>query len=360
MKNKPETEKWRQIFASILKLVFSHYNLKDIEFAHMYKCDVSATRNWKNARSFPSKDLFEYLKQYILEKTMSYKADDTYLRDRIEAIFSEYGYGTFYIHLKYDTTNNAEFIIRVLQSCIDAGKGNIIMPIENNDTYISDHRTHAVVFDFDGTLTKSGKIAKTTWENIWVSLGYDVKVCQNLHKRFDRKEITHEEWCKLTEEKFKARNLHRDTLKTIANKIHLIKGVKRTFQQLNEHDIKIYIVSGSIMFVIQAVLGNLNRYVDNIRANQLMFNEAGFLTQIIGTKYDFEGKADYIVQIANELKISTKDILFVGNSRNDHFAYQSGARTLCINPRLTDITDTQVWNECIETCDDLTEILDYI
>lgn len=164
----------------------------------MYKCDVSATRNWKNARSFPSKDLFEYLKQYILEKTMSYKADDTYLRDRIEAIFSEYGYGTFYIHLKYDTTNNAEFIIRVLQSCIDAGKGNIIMPIENNDTYISDHRTHAVVFDFDGTLTKSGKIAKTTWENIWVSLGYDVKVCQNLHKRFDRKEITHEEWCKLT------------------------------------------------------------------------------------------------------------------------------------------------------------------
>lgn len=72
------------------------------------------------------------------------------------------------------------------------------------------------------------------------------------------------------------------------------------------------------MFVIQAVLGNLNRYVDNIRANQLMFNEAGFLTQIIGTKYDFEGKADYIVQIANELKISTKDILFVGNSRNDH------------------------------------------
>lgn len=34
MKNKPETEKWRQIFASTLKLVFSHYNLKDIEFAH--------------------------------------------------------------------------------------------------------------------------------------------------------------------------------------------------------------------------------------------------------------------------------------------------------------------------------------
>ena len=114
------------------------------------------------------------------------------------------------------------------------------------------------------------------------------------------------------------------------------------------------------MLVIQSVLGRLNQYVDSIKANQLMFNEAGYLTQIIGTGYDFEEKADYILQIANELKISTKDILFIGNSRNDHFAYKSGARTLCINPRLTDMTDTIIWHDCIETCYDLTEILDYI
>ena len=114
------------------------------------------------------------------------------------------------------------------------------------------------------------------------------------------------------------------------------------------------------MLVIQRVLGSLTQYVDSIKANQLMFNEAGYLNQIIGTKYDFEGKADYILQIADELKISTKDILFIGNSRNDHFVYMSGARTLCINPILTDMTNTEIWHDCIEMCDDLTEILEYI
>lgn len=360
MKDKLETEKWKGIFGSILKLVFSHYNLKDIEFAQIYKCDVSSTKNWKTARCFPSQDLFEYLEKYILEKSKSCKKDDIYLLNGIESIFAEYGYSSFYIKFKYDISDSTEFVIGILKFCIDVGKGNITMPIKGGNMYPSEGRTHVVVFDFDGTLTKTGKIAKTTWESLWVSLGYDVKECQNLHKRFDRKEITHEEWCSLTEERFKARNLHRDAVKEISKKIQLIKGVRKTFQVLNERDIKIYIVSGSIMLVIQGVLGNLSQYIDGIKANQLMFNNAGYLTQIIGTKYDFEGKADCILQIAEELKISTKDILFIGNSRNDHFAHKSGARTLCINPRLTDMTDTTIWHDCIETCNDLTEILDYI
>lgn len=360
MRDKLEVEKWKKIFGSILKLVFSQYNLKDTEFADRYKCDVSSTKNWKTARSFPSKDLFEDLKNYIFEKSRECKKDDVYLLNEIGTIFGEYGYGSSYIQLKYGITDSVEFVVRILQFCLDVGKGNVVMPIKRSNEYPYEGRTRVVVFDFDGTLTQSGKIAKTTWESLWISLGYDIKECQNLHRRFDRKEITHEEWCYLTEKQFKARNLHREVVKEIARKIHLIKGVKKVFQQLNEQDIKIYIVSGSIMLVIQSVLGNLNQYVDSIKANQLMFNEFGYLTQIIGTKYDFEGKADYILQIASELKISTKDILFIGNSRNDHFVYKSGARTLCINPRLTDMTDTMIWHDCIETCNDLTEILDYI
>ena len=360
MKNKMEIEKWREIFARILKLAFSHYNLKDMEFAQLYKCDVSSTKNWKTARSFPSKDLFEYLKTYIYDKSKSCKNDDIYLLNAIETIFTEYGCSAIYIKLRYDVSDSAEFVIRTLQFCIDAGKRNIIMPIKNNTDFLYEDRTHVVVFDFDGTLTKSGKIAKTTWESLWESLGYDVKECQTLHKRFDRKEITHEEWCDLTEKQFKARNLHREMVLDISKKIHLIKGVRSTFQYLNMRDIKIYIVSGSIMLVIQSVLGTLNQYIDGIKANQLMFNEAGYLTKIIGTKYDFQGKADYILQIANELRIPTKNILFIGNSRNDHFVYKSGARTLCINPRLTDMTNTAIWHEYIETCDDLTEILEHI
>ena len=64
--------------------------------------------------------------------------------------------------------------------------------------------------------------------------------------------------------------------------------------------------------------------------------------------------------VAEELNISTQDILFVGNSVNDRFAYQSGAETLCINPKLVDITDNIVWNHNIIECKDLQEIIPFI
>ena len=63
---------------------------------------------------------------------------------------------------------------------------------------------------------------------------------------------------------------------------------------------------------------------------------------------------------ASELKISPADIWFVGNSVNDRFAYKSGAKTLCINPKLTDPTNQTVWNRCIPKCENLLEIFQYI
>ena len=61
--------------------------------------------------------------------------------------------------------------------------------------------------------------------------------------------------------------------------------------------------------------------------------------------------------MANNLEISTKDILFIGNSINDRFAYLSGAQTLCINPRYADISNLEVWNYTIYSTTTLKDIL---
>ena len=105
----------------------------------------------------------------------------------------------------------------------------------------------------------------------------------------------------MTEEKFRERNLHRKTVENLASKIKLMQGTEETFQELQKRDIKIYIVSGSILLVIRSVIGDLYKYVDGIKANQFRFNQGGFLTEIVGTKYDFEGKAAFITEIALEL-----------------------------------------------------------
>lgn len=358
MKRKDE-EVWKEMFGKLTRAVFSFYNMTDFEFHYETKCDASTAKHWKLGDRFPNNGNFEFFSEYIRKKASTCNSNIDYLFKEIENVFKAKQYAHVYNDILNKNKKDSELVIYILKYCIDTGKGRIMNKTRND--YPTQNKVSAIVFDFDGTLTLSSHpIIKTTWESIWTFLGYDVRDCQNLHKRFDKKEITHLEWCKLTEEYFKKRNMKKDILFSIADKITLINGIEETFKELRKRDIKIYIVSGSIKLVIQHALGCLNEYVDTIRANEFRFDENEYLTKIIGTKYDFEGKAEYIRIIADDLQISTKDILFIGNSRNDHFAYESGARTLCINPCLTNMTDAIIWNDYIETCTNLTEILTYL
>lgn len=215
-----------------------------------------------------------------------------------------------------------------------------------------------VVFDFDGTLV-SPSFSRTTWERIWVELGYNVNDCDYYHRQFSNKQITHEQWCELTEKKFKERGLDKEKLKKIAGDMKLIDGCKETLLELKKRDILLYIVSGSIREIIKEVLGDLVNLFEDISANKFYFQK-GKLSRIVGTDYDFEGKADYIKQIVNENKINASEVLFIGNSFNDTYAHLSGARTLCINPQNTNYTNAIYWHDYIREVNDLKEILSYV
>lgn len=293
---------WYGIFGIVMKEVFSFYKMTDREFHDKTKCDASTAKHWKLGDRFPSNDNFELFSDYLRWKSNSVSVNIEYLFKQIEHTFHSEQYGHIYTSLIANNIKTDDLVIQILKYCIDAGKGRI-MDNKTNE-YPSQNKTLAIVFDFDGTLTRAvDPIVKTTWENIWTALGYNVRECQKLHKRFDLKEISHETWCQLTEDKFKVKKLQKEVLYDIADKIQLIDGVEETFKELRKRDIKIYIVSGSIQLIIQTVLGPLNEYVDTIRANVFRFDEEGYLKKIVGTKYDFEGKADYIRIIANDLQI---------------------------------------------------------
>ena len=251
------------------------------------------------------------------------------------------------------------FVVEVLDICFSLAKNRECVFCQRFISTLPTGKTWAVVFDFDGTLTQNTS-NKTTWEMIWTQLGYDVKICQDLHMEFNRGQLNHEQWCQLTSVFFRIKNLHRSTIESIASKIRLIPYAEETFRTLYERGIKTYIVSGSILQIMKPALSPLYPYIDDVKANDFCFSDNGILTGIVGTKYDFNGKADYILEVANSLKISPKDILFVGNSLNDQYAHYSGARTLCINPAVTDISNTTVWNNCIQSCNDLRDILAFL
>lgn len=358
-------EYWRTKFGMVLRALFDIYGVSDEAFSEYsdivlnHAITASAVRKWFSGRRLPHSSSLQVIFSFFesLNEAQKDNKKENSVYAVVENYFSDQFLSEFY-RIQRKSKNIIEFIQDILEYCILNAKSNSALII--GETYCSTGQTKAVVFDFDGTLAY-GKTNRTTWESIWASLGYRITDCQELQLRFIHGEISHDEWCRLTEEKFIAKHLHKDQVEDIAKKIKLISGVKETFAMLEEKNVKIYIVSGSIFDVIKKVLGSsVHHYIDGIKANYFFYNDSGTLSKIVGTRYDFEGKADFLREIATELQISTKDILYVGNSFNDRFAYQSGARTLCINPKETDPTDLAVWNNYIKTCTDLKEIMKYI
>ena len=154
--------------------------------------------------------------------------------------------------------------------------------------------------------------------------------------------------------------MNRAILKEISGEITLLPKVDETIKILRENGIKLYILSGSIKGIIKTVIGSAVTDFEEIRANDMQFDDTGYLKEIIGTAYDFEGKADYIKSIINTENCSPMDVLFVGNSCNDVWASRSGARTLCVNPSATDPDNLEQWTYCIRELSQMDEILKYV
>ena len=172
--------------------------------------------------------------------------------------------------------------------------------------------------------------------------------------------ISHKEWCAITCEKFQQKNITEKHLKTVSEDIVLLDGVKDVLELLKKKGIKLYLASGSIKQVIEYVWGkNIDYYFERIESNIFRFKD-GNLKEIKGTEYDFEGKIELIREIKKIQKLnSVKEILFVGSYNNDEFAHKSGARTLCLNAKLTNPHDKNSWQDTF-TVSDYKELYEYI
>lgn len=218
--------------------------------------------------------------------------------------------------------------------------------------------TKAVVFDFGGTLTKPEHL-QNTWERLWLSVGYTTDDAGLLHKQYSDKKIKHQEWCDRTAQKLRAAKFSRKNLMEVANSIHPIDGLLETLRDLKSKGVALYIVSGNIRDIIVHVLGDAYPLIEEIKSNNMIFEQDGLLKEIKGHDFDFDGKADYLRGIMAALKCPPIDVLFVGNSLNDSWASQSGARTLCVNPSETDYSNTLLWNDYLRPMNDLRQILPF-
>ncbi len=324
--------------------------------------------SWRT-RSAPNNDTYKMLVK-ALKDNMLTDADELNeamdmhdFLNEMEEIFKDYGFFKNFAHIKAKKAKYNQLVLDVLGF---AYSNKNVLPVTQNTNEPSrstsknkNLETKVVVFDFDGTLTETK--SQTLWEEIWEILGYGVKECRKLQDRFLRGEITHKEWCAITEQKFKARGLKKEHLLPLIESIKLMCGIEELFMDLDMKGIDIWILSGSVDYVIRKRLDSLMRYVPGgIRANIFKFDKDGYLTQIVGTPYDFSGKEIRLRKIVEKQELQPANILYVGNSFNDEYAALAGVRTLCINPQQTNCYDKDKWDHYILNCESLTEILPYV
>jgi phosphoserine phosphatase len=231
--------------------------------------------------------------------------------------------------------------------------------LDGGKTLLMDFRpdTKAVVFDFGGTLSHVAS-SLSTWERMWVSVGYSTADAGHYLRLFVDKKISHQDWCDVTARRLAERGFSEAHFQAIINEIRPVKGVSEAIGALRAQNTLIYIVSGSVKQIIISVLGeHIFSMFEEVKANEMIFGRDSIISTIRGHSYDFEGKAEFVRRVIREQKCNPLDVLFVGNSLNDSWASESGARTLCVNPADVDFTDTRIWTDHIRVMDDLREIL---
>lgn len=219
----------------------------------------------------------------------------------------------------------------------------------------------AVVFDFDGTLTKKDQ---NIWKMLWEECGYSTdknSLYANLYvSHVIKKEITRNKWFNLTCKAFKEKGLNFFTLYNTSKRLQLIDGLEETLSILNKNGFSLFIVSGCIKEAIEISLGLNTIYFDYIESNRALFDPCGELLKLKPTDFDYAGKARFIEKI-KQAGYKAENIYFVGNSDNDEWAYKTGCKTICINPdHKADANNSKVWHNKIEKLDNLTQILPLI
>ena len=216
-----------------------------------------------------------------------------------------------------------------------------------------------VIFDFDGTITKS-KNKITTWEMIWEKLGYSADDCKQYHSMYRRGEITHREWCSITAEKFNKAGINRATLDAVCSGLTLRNGATDLIERLyKDYQIFVHILSGSIDHIITRTLMDQTFCIKTLHANKMIW-EGSRLKKIQGTPYDFEGKALFVRNLIQDHRLHPLEVLYVGNSSNDVWVANSGARTVCVDQHMTDPDETSHWSERLKDHGDLRGLIEHV
>ena len=219
-------------------------------------------------------------------------------------------------------------------------------------------KTKLIIFDFDGTLSKPSKLPNS-WARVWNKIGRE-KDDEILYEKYSSGELDYNEWAKEVIKVYQEANVNRALLKEISKDTFLLDNAKEVLRYLYKNDIKTIILSGGIKNIIDEVLGDYKKYIYRIEAQELLFDKSGKLKGITTLDHEIQDKSQFVQIMIKNLKLSSDEVVFFGNGKNDETVYKTGVKTICINPDGANFDNKLYWNETIKHTDDLKSILNFI
>jgi phosphoserine phosphatase len=202
------------------------------------------------------------------------------------------------------------------------------------------HRYPLICFDLDGTLVDD---TVYIWTTLHETLKTDGKLRKKAYDDYFAGRISYREWFEHDLFLFKKVGADRSRLLQIIETLRPMTGALQLLKELREEGYKLAVISGSLDLVVKQLFET--KAFDHIFINEVQFDKRGQIVGGIPTRYDLDGKADGLRELARLENLSMDQTAFVGDNENDIWIAKAAGKGIAFNCKsdsLREVCDVEV------------------
>jgi phosphoserine phosphatase len=208
-----------------------------------------------------------------------------------------------------------------------------------------------ICFDVDGTLVEN----KSSWAFLTASLGCPVEKVIEIYEKTENGSMAFEDGVRILEKMyFESGKAFKNNIRDIFDKICLKDDAKETVGYLKQLDYSVYLISGSIDLYLEIIASKIG--ADGFFGHASFdFDNNGALSKINYGREQGPTKARQVNELSDKFEIPKKQIIFVGDSKNDLEAFKVTGRGIAVYPY-----DEELGKVAWKTVKSLSEIKDIL